>query len=251
MNKCSVVIITFNAEADIARCINSVKDISDDIIVVDSFSTDSTPNICQSLGVRFIQRKWDSYGPQKNFGNQQAKYDWILSIDADEAISKNLAKAIKETLKHPKQDAYALPFMSNYCGRFIKHGKWYPEKHVRLFNKQKVTWNTDDVHEALKFEKGASIGKIKTGHVFHYTIKSVAQHFEKAKMYSSLGAEKMHLKGKKATFLKRFLNPFSKFFIDYFFRLGFLDGYYGLCIAYITSYETYLKYDKLFKLNKN
>ena len=240
----SVVIITLNEEQHIQRCIESVKGISDDIIVVDDFSSDRTPEICRSLGVQFVQKEWEGYGLNKNHGNDLAQHDWVLSIDADEALSPELATNIQAVLQNPTEVAFDLPFMTNYCGQWIKHGRWFPEFHIRLFHRHKVKWNTDDVHEGLMLPPGGKVTRLK-GFVHHYTIDSIQSHIQKVNHYSSLAADKMFKKGRKASFVKLYLNPPSKFVIDYFFRMGFLDGFHGLCIAAITSFETFLKYAKL------
>lgn len=251
MNNLSVVIITLNEEKNIARCIRSVQNISDDIIVVDDFSSDKTPEICKSLNVNLYQKKWEGYGKAKNYGNSLAKYDWILSIDADEEIAESLAKKIIEKIHADKYAAYYISCLTNYCGQWIKHGKWFPDYHIRLFKKKYAQWDEQEVHEALIFSQSVNIGKIRSHYINHYTISSLEEHKKKIEHYSSLAAQKMFRLKKQPTFIKRYVSPVFKFIVDYFFRLGFLDGIAGFHIARLTSYETYLKYKKLNILYKS
>ncbi len=244
MAEISVVIITHNEAENIRRCIESAKKVSRDIIVIDDFSTDQTPQICREMGVRFEQKAWEGYGSNKNYGNSLAKNDWILSIDADEEVSDKLAENLGSAPLDDGHEAFELAFISNYCGRWIRHGKWYPEYHIRLFNRQSVRWNTDEVHEGLIFSGTGKAPRLK-GYVHHYSMHSIQHHLRKVNLYSSLAAEKMKHKGIKPSFVKLYLSPVFKFVADYYFRMGFLDGFYGFTIAVITSFEAYLKYAKL------
>lgn len=249
MNNCSVVIITFNEERNIERCIRSAQKISDDIIVVDSFSEDRTPEICKQLGIRFYQKEWLGYGATKNHAVSLAKNDWIFSLDADEEISDLLAVRIKSILTSPKYDAYIVCRLTNYCGKWIYHGEWFPDYHTRLFKKSNARWDDQEVHEQLEFSFKPSLQKIKKAYLNHYTTYAIQEHIQKADKYSSLAAIKMKRKGKKATFVKLYIGPTLKFVFNYFFRGGFLDGFYGFTIAKISAFENYLKYAKLKELS--
>lgn len=245
MNKISIVIITLNADASLAKVLRQAKKLSDDIIVIDSGSKDNTKTICNINEVQFVQQEWLGFGLQKNFGNNIAKYDWILSIDADEVLSKNLIEELK-SLDLEENKVYDIPFTNIYCGKEIKFGRWRNESHVRLFNKTKVQWNDNKVHEALMYDK-SDVVKLK-GKILHYSMNSKAEHLAKAKKYAQLGAQRLKAEGKKASFIKIYLNPVFRFVKDYIFSLGFLDGQLGFQIAVIISKETYWKYSALRKL---
>lgn len=252
MSKISVVIITSNEENIIERCILAAKKVADDIVIIDSLSTDKTKEISLHLGVNFIEQKWLGYSEQKNFGNLKAKNDWILSIDADEIITDEVAQEINALELKNDSIVYKICRLNNYCSQWIKHGRWYPEWRNRLFNRKLVKWNGDIVHEDLtavngSFDSKFSFNKIK-GDVLHYSMKSREEHLNKIEKYATLSAQKLKAKNKKASFVKRYLSPMSRFITDYFFRFGFLDGKLGYQIAKLSAFETYLKYFKLSKL---
>jgi glycosyltransferase involved in cell wall biosynthesis len=244
----SVVIITHNEASNIERCLNSVLRISSDIIIIDSFSTDNTLAICKNYPVRLEQKKWEGYADQKNYGNDLAKNDWILSIDADEEISEKLASEIKEEFKNPQFDCYEIPFRTNFCGHWLSFGHWNPEKHIRIFNKKAVRWNTDAVHEGLTIGKNFRV-KLFKGKMNHFTISSLDQYRKKNNYYIELAAQKMAAKNKTAGFIKLYLSPAYRFIHSYFLKLGFLDGYYGYVIAKETARVAYLKYKKISEYN--
>lgn len=245
----SVVIITKNQEKKLIKTIEAVKDLTDDIVVVDSFSTDQTATLVAATPARFFQRAWTGYSDQKNFGNEHAKNNWILSIDDDEIVSKELKESIKKAFEaSPKFDAFDLPFRTVFCGKLIRFGGWNPETHIRLFDKTKIQWNIDAVHEGLTIKPTHKIGKL-SGFVFHYTVDTLEQFFQKTERYSTLFAERAVNQGKKATFIKLYLSPVIRFLREYILRLGFLDGYYGFIIAKDNARYTYLKYKKLSQLH--
>jgi glycosyltransferase involved in cell wall biosynthesis len=243
----SVVIITFNEEKNIAKCIDAIRDIADDIVVVDSFSTDTTAQICKSKEVRFLQHRFDGYGAQKNYANSQARYDIILNLDADEIPSPKLKASIVAALNNWESDAYSCNRLNNYCGKWIRHGAWYPDKKIRLYHRQKGTWTSAIVHETFASHNEASISHLE-GDLWHFSYQTREQHLRQAEKYSSLGATEAFQKGKKATLIHRFFNPCWRFIRDYLLRLGCLDGYYGWVIAKTTAYEVYLKYVKLHEM---
>ncbi|HHZ82359.1 MAG TPA: glycosyltransferase family 2 protein [Flavobacteriales bacterium] len=208
----STVIITLNEKRNIERCVLSAQKVSDEVIVVDSFSTDRTEEICRQIGVRFFQEEWKGYSAAKNFGNSLATNEWILSLDADEEITDVLAEEIRVALNKNDREAYWIPRMTNYCGKWIKHGGWYPEKHIRLFRKTNVRWNEDEVHEDVEIT--GETGTLKNP-MLHYSIRSISEHVQKAEKYSTLSALKMKRKGKRASFVKLYLGPLFKFWNDY------------------------------------
>ncbi|MHC1706555.1 MAG: glycosyltransferase family 2 protein [Bacteroidales bacterium] len=248
--KISVVIITFNEERNILRCIDSVTEIADEIIVIDSFSTDKTESICLEKGARFIKNPWPGYGAQKNFGNQQAVHDYILSLDADEALSLNLRTSIVALKdQQPQADAYAMNRLTNYCGHWIRHCGWYPDRKIRLFDRRKVKWNLELVHEDLEMEKNTTVGFLK-GDLLHYSFYTSDDHLRQVDNYSTLVARQFFEKGKKASWLKMIISGPVRFVRDYFFRLGFLDGKAGFTVCRLSAKAARLKYSKLRKLWK-
>lgn len=248
MRKLSAVIITFNEARNIKRCIASLDGVVDEIVVVDSFSTDATASICKSLGVQFHQREWKGYSKQKNYGNGLASNDWILSIDADEALSEELKTSIIREKESGKDNDFSFNRLTNYCGKWIHHSGWYPDTKVRMFNRAKDDWQ-GEVHEKLTVDL-AAVRKLK-GDLLHYSYHSVSDHVRRTDTYSTLGAKELFEQGKTASILKLLFNPWLKFNKMYLIRLGFLDGMEGFTIALITAYGTFLKYIKLHYLVKN
>lgn len=249
MDKLSVIIITLNEERNIKRLLNSVKEIADEIVVLDSFSTDKTEKICSQFDVRFVQEKWQGYSASKNLANSLASHDWILSLDADEEIDAEMHKDILNHKKSGFKGVYELNRLTNYCGSWIKHSTWYPDKKVRIFQKSKTKWIGEFVHEELEFSNEVSITLMK-GHLNHYSYYDYKDHRERADKYSLLTAQKMNVKGKKAGPLKPYLSAIARFFSMYLVHLGFLDGWAGFKIAQISAQSNVVKYRTLRKLNK-
>jgi glycosyltransferase involved in cell wall biosynthesis len=248
MRKLSAVIITHNEARNIKRCIASLLNVADEIVVVDSYSTDATPSICKGLGVQFHQREWKGYSKQKNYGNGLASNDWILSIDADEALSEKLKKAIQQEKENGTGYNYSFSRLTNYCGKWIHYCGWYPDTKVRMFNRTESDWK-GDVHEKLTIEKN-SVKKLE-GDLLHYSYNSVSDHVVRTDKYSTLGAQQLFDEGKRFSIFKMVFNPWLKFNKMYFFQLGFLDGIAGLTICLITAHATYLKYIKLRYIQKS
>lgn len=247
MRKLSAVIITYNEARNIKRCIASLNDVADEIVVVDSFSTDATPSICKGFGVQFHQREWKGYSKQKNYGNGLASNDWILSIDADESLSDELRDAILKEKASGKGWNYSFNRRTIYCGKWIKHCGWYPDTKIRMFNRTEDDWS-GDVHEVLSVD--TSTVKKLNGDLLHYSYHSISDHVHRTDKYSSLGAMELFAKGKKASMFKVLFNPWFKFNRMYFLQLGVLDGVEGLVISMITAYGTFLKYAKLLFLQR-
>lgn len=242
MRKLSAVIITYNEARNIKRCITSLMDVADEIVVVDSYSTDATPSICKGLGVNFHQREWKGYSKQKNYGNGLAAHDWILAIDADEALSDELRLSIIQEKKNGKAYNYSFNRLTNYCGKWIRHGGWYPDTKVKMFNRTVDDWQ-GLVHETLTVDP-KTVNKLK-GDLLHYSYHSVSDHVQRIDHYSTLGAQELFSNGRKASFFNIIFNPWLKFNRMYLLQLGFLDGLEGFTIALITAYGTFLKYIKL------
>lgn len=249
--KLSVTIITLNEEKNIERCIRSVQGLADEILVVDSYSTDRTPEICEQLGVRFIQHSFEGYVVQKNYALQQATYDCILSLDADEALSPQLYESIRAVKKNWTHDAYQFNRLTNYCGHWIKHCGWYPDAKLRLWDRRKGQWSGISIHESIKLSDNASVQHLK-GDLLHYSYYSITQHVQQIDKFSSIGAAESFRKNKKCNFLLHIvLNPLFAFVQKYFMQLGMLDGFMGYIVCQNAAYYKFLKYVKLRELYKN
>ncbi len=249
MPQISVVIITYNEEKNIARCIESVRDIADDIMIVDSFSTDNTKSICKKYEVRFIEHAFEGHIQQKNWAVTQAKYPYILSLDADEALSETLKESIKAVRENWSHDGFTFNRLTNYCGKWIRHCGWYPDKKLRLWDSRKGKWMGKNPHDRYELEKGTTLKHLK-GDLLHYSFYSIAQHIDQINKFSEIGADEAYKNGKKSTLLKICLKPCWKFFRDYIIRLGILDGYYGFIVCAISAHATFIKYVKLKEMQK-
>jgi glycosyltransferase involved in cell wall biosynthesis len=249
MVKLSVVIITLNEEKNLARCLDSVQDIADEIVVIDSFSTDKTEEIVKAYGGKVFQQTFDGYVNQKNFANSKATYNHILSLDADEALSDELKESVKQAKLDFKADGYTLNRLTNYAGKWVRHCGWYPDRKLRLFDRRKGKWEGLIIHEEFKLQAGASQKHLK-GDLLHYSFNSVEDHKKQSEKFTTLGAKADFLKGKKAPFYKIWFGPFVKFVQSYFFRLGFLDGKTGLIICWLSAAATHTKYVKLKQLHR-
>ncbi len=250
MPEISAVIITHNEERNIGRCLDSLKGLADEIVVVDSGSTDNTEQICKDAGARFFFHAWAGYIDQKNYANSLARHNFILSIDADEALSDMLRDSIKEVKRSGSHDAYEMNRMTNYCGKWIRHGGWYPDRKMRLFNKEKFEWGGEVIHERLVGKAGhAAVGYLR-GDLYHYSYYSIAEHYAQANHFTDMTAALAVAKGKKAGIIKLLLSPAIKFTRDYFLKGGFLDGYYGYVVCRISAQATFMKYAKIRQIRK-
>lgn len=244
----SVVIITLNEAAQIAACLEPLKKVSDDIVVVDAFSNDETGAICKQYGARVFEKKWDNYSVNKNFGNSKAKHDWILSIDADEILSEELINSILG-LNPEKGKVYALDRISSFCGKWIHHGSWYPDWKVRLFNRKEVQWQGDFVHETLNIPAGHELIRMP-GKLWHNTFQNPEEYSQRQKKYADLAGRALFEKGKPYNFIKQWGAPIFRFVRDYFLKRGILDGKAGFTIAQINARVVFEKYRILRKLRK-
>ncbi|MFH2142348.1 MAG: glycosyltransferase family 2 protein [Bacteroidota bacterium] len=246
--KLSVIIITLNEQRNIERCLKSVSDFADEIIVVDSYSDDKTKEICKRFPVKFIQSEWQGYSKTKNYANSHAKYDYIFSIDADEEVSKELIVSINEQKEKGLHGAYFMNRLNNYCGKWIKHGGWYPDRKLRIWNRKDAEWQ-GNIHEKQVFNNKTEMSLLH-GDLFHYSFKTIVDHKNQMRKFATLHAEEMFRNGKKVNSFLVFIKVAWKFKRDYFFKLGFLDGKCGFIICRINTYGTYLKYKILKELNK-
>jgi len=247
MQKLSVAIITLNEERDIARCLESVRDIADEIVVVDSFSTDKTESICSQYGARFIRHKFEGYIEQKNYALSQTTFQYVLSLDADEALSEELKTSVLQAKSGFRADGYTMNRLTNYIGTWIHHCGWYPDTKLRLFNRDKGKWDGINPHDEFRFFEKASILKLK-GDLLHYSYHSLRDHHKQIEHFTSIAAKAYFEKGKKAPLIKLIFSPPVRFVRDYFFLLGVLDGKAGLRICYLSAGATFKKYKKLRKI---
>lgn len=228
-----------------------MQGIADEIVVVDSFSTDNTEEICKKYGVIFLQQAWLGYSETKNFGNAKASNDWIISLDADEVLSTSLRQSIldlKKSLSADRQDGpqnyfYSFNRLSNYCGQWIRHGGWYPDTKLRLFDRRVAHWE-GDIHERLVYPDSIKPVQLQ-GDCEHYSFKTVEEHADKVDHYSSLIAAERLAKGKKFSVPKMLFSPLATFFKFYIIKAGFLDGTFGFIIAIISAYDSFLRNAKM------
>ena len=241
----SAVIITHNAAAQLADCLNSLSFV-DEIIILDSGSDDGTKDIAGLFNARFQHQEWLGYGPQKQKAVELASNDWVICLDADEQVSEKLAESIQDEMKNPELRAYQFPRCNRFMGRWLRHGEGYPDISLRLFDRTHAGWTDDLVHEAVKTNVPTGI---LNGDLLHNSADSLHAYLEKQNRYTSLQAEKMYLAGKSFGTGKLLLNPFYRFIKFYFFRLGILDGIPGLIHILIGCQNTFFKYAKLKELH--
>lgn len=249
--KISAVIITLNEEKNIGRCIDSLQGVADEIVVVDSFSTDKTKEICLQKGVVFIECAFEGYVKQKNYAVWQASYDYILSLDADEALSSQLRQSILSVKKNWSHDGYKFNRLTNYCGRWIKHCGWYPDTKLRLWERRKGQWEGHNIHETLKMIHDSKIQHL-TGDLWHYSYHTLSQHIIQIDKFTTIMAqENFKKRSKHPSFFHLHIHPTLFFFKKYFLNLGFMDGYMGYIICKNGAYYKFLKYAKLKELYKH
>ncbi len=243
----SAVIITLNEERNIKRCIDSIKDVVDEIIVVDSGSTDKTKQICETAGVRFIYKDWEGYAVARNAGASMAANDWIVALDADEAFSDELKKSVLELKKSNNPVFASFKRLTNYCGHWVKHCGWYPDVKLRLYDRRKSEFS-GIIHETIS--PAFDPITLLNGDLLHYSYYSISDHVVQYNKYTTLTAQEAYLKGQRSSIVKIIANPGIKFFKSYFLQLGLLDGYYGFIICKMSAHATFLKYCKLYILGK-
>lgn len=251
MKKISVTIITLNEEDKIRQCLESLRDVADEIIVVDSLSTDNTKLICEEFGVKFIEQKWLGYSEQKNLANNIASHDWILSIDADEVLSEELKKSILK-IKDTDTDTdviFSFNRLNNYCGKWIHHSGFYPDKKIRIWNRKIGKWE-GIVHEVIKFSTKVKEVHLK-GDLLHYSYAKPEDFEKQVFKFAELRAQHYFDKGKKCASLLKIISPIYFFIQHYFFRLGFLDGKEGFVMCKVAAKATRHKYETLEQLTIN
>jgi glycosyltransferase involved in cell wall biosynthesis len=249
--KISATIITFDEEKKIEQCLQSLRGVADEIIVVDSFSTDGTEEICKRYPVTFIKKKFEGYISQKNYAVSQASNDYILSLDADEAISDRLKASILGVKRNwGVYDGYAFNRFNNYCGKWIRFCGWYPDRKIRLWDRRRGGWGGEDPHDKVTLT-AARVKKLD-GDLLHYAYFTVDEHLRQMHRFAEVAAKAKYKNGKKPVFLIHvLLNPMFKFFRKYFLQLGFLDGYYGFVFCATTSALNFYKYLRLYEYHRS
>ena len=242
----SAVIITRNAASQIEPCLQSLA-FADEILIVDSGSTDTTLDIAKRYGARTLQQEWLGYGQQKEFATRQARNNWVLSLDADERVSEELRQSIQEALVAPRFQAGRMARRNRFMGRWLRHGEGYPDWSLRLYHREHAHWSDDPVHE-----KVVTDGKTITlhGDLLHESEQGIANYLAKQNRYTTLQAEVLHRAGRRANPFKLVLSPLFRFLKFYFLRLGFLDGVPGLIHISIGCFNSFCKYAKLIELTR-
>jgi glycosyltransferase involved in cell wall biosynthesis len=241
--KISAVVITFNEEANIEAALESLAGIADEIIVVDSLSTDRTVKLAREFTGQVVERKWTNYADQKNYGDDLASHPWILSLDADERISAELRTELLALKgEDPTCSGFSMPRLVFYLGRWIRHCGWYPDPKIRLFRGDSARWEGEYVHETLAVR--GEIRKLK-GPLHHYTYRSIGDHLARLNKFADLGAQKLYAQGRKSRWYHLLVLPSSRFVKSYILKRGFLDGFAGMVVCVLNGYSIFVRYAKL------
>lgn len=244
----SAVIITYNEEHNIKDCLDSLNGIVDEILVIDSFSTDKTVAIARQIGAKVIENKFDGHIEQKNFAVASASYDWVISLDADERLSKEARKAVYQIKEKQGADAYTFNRLNNYCGKWIKHSGWYPDQKIRLWNRNKGKWGGVNPHDSVKMNDASKLINTHTN-ILHYTYRNIEEHIAQINKFTTIASEQLYKKRKNASLIRVTVYPFWVFLKCYIVQFGFLDGFYGFVLSINSAYYKFLKYIKLRELN--
>jgi len=248
--KISAAIITYNEANNIGRCLQSLKLVADEIVVLDSNSKDETVNIAKAAGAMVFNQEFLGHIAQKNKAISYTQFDYVLSLDADEALDETLIQELLKIKNKPAPaKAYTLNRYNNYCGQWINFGAWRSDKKIRLFDKHIGKWGGKNPHDKIEIPENIQALELK-GNLLHWSYTSIEEHRNKIENYAAIAAKAYHEAGKKSSSFKIVLSPVFRFTRDYLFKLGFLDGKNGLLIATLTAKEVYLKYKKLRDLNK-
>ena len=249
MDRISAVVITRNEARNVERCLRSIAPVADEVLVVDSGSTDGTVALCEGLGARVVSHEWLGFGPQKNLAHGLASHDWILSIDADEALDPALQAAIAAEKARGLSGAYAVSRLNWYYGRWLRHGFEYPDRKVRLFPRSRAIWDDAMVHEFLRLDPGLAVTRLD-GHLLHRAYERLEDHVEKQGRYTRLAAQDALRRGRRASPAKIVLGPPATFLRAYLLKRGFLDGLHGFVLAAVHAHGTLLKYAHLWDLRR-
>jgi glycosyltransferase involved in cell wall biosynthesis len=239
--KITATIITLDEERNIVRAIESLRCV-DEILIVDSGSTDRTVELARNLGARIIEANWRGYSAQKNWAAEQAANEWVLSLDADEALSEALEGEIWNLKKTgPRYDAYTMPRLARYLGRWILHSGWYPDRKIRLYLRDKASFTGDFVHESVTVT--GRVGALENN-ILHFTCESLSEHMKTLDRYTTLAAQELAARKVNVPLSKLIVDPAWTFVKTYLIQRGFLDGFEGLTIAHMAAFYTFLKYSK-------
>jgi len=242
----SAVLITRNAAAVLDACLESISFV-DDIVIVDSASTDGTVGIAERRGARVVQKEWLGFGLQKQFAVDQAKHDWVLCLDADERVSPALATEIQQALGAPVSPVYRMPRRNRFLGKWLSHGEGYPDWSPRLFNRLNARWSDDLVHEKVLY---AVTPGTFSGDLMHDSRDDLSAYLDRQNRYTTLAARQAYEKGHSANVFHLLFSPMVRFLKFYILRLGFLDGVPGIVHISIGCMNSYMKYAKLIELRK-
>lgn len=247
--KLSAVIITFNEEKNIRRCLESLQGVADEVLVVDSFSKDRTEEICREFGVRFIQNPFKGHIEQKNFAIDNASNDWVLSLDADEALTDELKSSILEVKRDPSYLGYRMNRLTNYCGHWVKYCGWYPDTKTRLVNRKHARWQGVNPHDRLDMLGNEPTGFL-TGDLLHYSYYTKEDHLKQIEYFGDIASKELYNRGGRSNWFKISIKVIAQFFKSFILKKGFLDGKTGFTISRLSAYATYRKYYKLLELQR-
>lgn len=245
----SAVIITFNEERNIRRCLESLQGVAEEILVIDSGSSDQTVAIAERMGAKVVHQPFLGYIEQKNFANSCAAGEWILSMDADEALSPELKASVINTMQQPNGTGYTMNRLTNYCGEWVRHSGWYPDKKLRLFRKGDGQWTGINPHDRYDLFGNAQPLHL-SGDLLHYSYHSISDHLRQIDRFSAIGAKALYDKGVKANLLMLLYKPVARFLRSYVVWSGFRDGLTGFIIAINSAHAVFLKYLRLYYLQK-
>jgi glycosyltransferase involved in cell wall biosynthesis len=243
----SAAIITFNEEHNIGRCLESLAGVADEIVVVDSFSQDGTERICREHGARFIPHAFEGHIQQKNFVIDQCANEWILSLDADEALDDRLRESILRVKAEPTHAGYRMNRLTNYCGHWVRHCGWYPDTKVRLVRKGRARWTGINPHDRLDMLSGEEVLHL-AGDILHYSYYTRADHLKQIEYFSNIASRELDRRGRTTSMAMILLKVVAQFLKSYVLKRGFLDGGVGFTISRLSAYATWRKYRKLREL---
>lgn len=250
MLQLSVVIITYNEERNIARCLDSVQQVADEIVVVDSYSTDRTRELAASRGARVLQHVFEGHIEQKNWAAAQARYPFILSLDADEALDAELQQSIREVKTRPIPGAYSMNRLSHYGGQWIRHSGWYPDRKLRLWAAGTGRWTGINPHDRFELYDNQALTNRLSGHLLHYSYYTLSEHILRANQYSLIAARALYRQGKSIARPMIILKALARFIKAFVIKGGFRGGIYGWIICSTAAYEVFLKYSRLYLLHQ-
>ena len=248
--KLSAAIITYNEERNLERCLQSLVDVVDEIVVVDSFSTDQTEAIANRHGARFMTHAFEGHIQQKNYALEQTTGDFILSLDADEALDESLRAAILELKKNPTADGYSMNRLTNYCGHWVRHCGWYPDSKVRLVKRGCARWTGVNPHDRLDLIGDSKATHLR-GDILHYSYYTREDHLRQIEYFGNIASRELHVQGKRISMPMVVAKVIAQFVKSYVLKTGFLDGGTGFTISRLSAYATWRKYTMLRILNRN